>query len=245
MKDIAFRKITVYSVLIILILLVSCEKNEEDKLLKDQLIGTWKSTNSYYKSYTFNKDNTFIDTTYYLYSDNPFDFKVLEIIAGDYLVVNGQITFSNIQLSYFNGQENENNLGHSTTYDPNYNLSFEGDILVLNQKDVFEAINKTNSSILGKWSHDKLVAVYDKNLTNKSTGGTVHGIYDFKSDLSVDWQYETSYDNIVDSGNLTTVYDLTDSKLSINQWGLYNLTVSFAKNKMIWIYADRTFQRKQ
>lgn len=245
MKDLTKRRLTAYSILIVLLVLISCQKNEDDQLFKDQLIGTWKSTNSYYKSYTFNEDNTFIDTAYYLYSDNPFDFKVLSVISGNYQVDNGQLNFSNIQLIYFNGLENEYNLGQSTTYDPNYTIAFDGDILVLTQKDIFESINKLNSGIIGKWSHDKLVAVYDKSLVNKSTGGTVHGIYDFMPDLSLKWQYETSYDNIVDTGNLTTVYDLTDSKLSINQWGLYNLTVSFAKNKMIWIYGDRTFQRKQ
>jgi len=235
----------VTSIMLLLVIFASCEKNEEDQLLKDQLVGTWKSTNSYYKSYTFNEDNTFIDTAYYLYSDNPFDFKVLAIISGDYMVENGQLNFSNIHLVYFEGQNNEYTQEYSTTYDPFYIVSSDEDILVLTQKDVFESVNKTNSGIIGKWTHDKLVAAYNKNLENKFTGGILHGVYDFKPDLSVNWQYETSYDDIVNNGNSTTTYDLTNSKLSINQWGLYDLNVSFTKNKMIWIYGDRTFQRKQ
>ena len=64
-------------------------------------------------------------------------------------------------------------------------------------------------------------------------------------DLTLKWQYERSYDNIVDTGNSTTTYELTNSRLNINQWGLYDLSVSWTKSKMIWTYSDRTFQRKQ
>ena len=244
MKTLTGRKLNVCFLLIALMMIVACQKNEDDQLLKDQLIGTWKSTNSSYKSYTFNEDNTFIDTAFYLYSDNPFAFRVLEVISGDYQVDNGHLSFSNIQLIFYNGLEYEYSLGSSTTYDPDFIISFDGDILVLTQEDIFESVNKSNSGIVGKWSHDKLVAVYDKRLENKSFGGTVHGIYDFLPDLNVKWQYETSYDNVPYTYNSTAVYNMTDSKLSINQWSLYNLNVSFTKNKMIWTYSDKLFQRK-
>jgi hypothetical protein len=245
MKNLLSISLKTFSILVLLIIIASCEKNDEDQFLKDQIVGTWKSTNSYYKSYTFNENNTFIDTAYYLYSDNPFDYKVLEIISGDYLIKDGQLTFSNIRLVYYNGQESGYALGYSTTYDQLYNISFDNDILILNQKDVFEPINKSNSGIIGKWNHNKLVAVCDNNLENKYTGGSLYGIYDFKSDLSVNWQYETKYDNITKTGSASTNYDLSNSQLTINQWGLYNLNVSFTKTKMIWLYSDRTFQRKE
>lgn len=245
MKSLQPASLKVTGILFLLIIFVSCEKNEEDKLLKDQLIGTWKSTNSYYKSYTFNKDNTFIDTAFYLQSEIPLDFKIIDVITGDYMIDNGHLTFSNIHLAYFEGQDSEYAGGYSTTYDPLYNISFEGDVLVLTQKDVFESVNITNSGIIGKWRHDKLFAVYDKNSDNKFTGGILRGVYDFKPDLSVNWQYETSYDNIVNTDNWTATYDLNNSSLSINQWGLYNLTVSYPTKMMIWIYHDRTFERKQ
>lgn len=245
MKSLLSISLKASSIIILVIIIASCEKNEEDQFLKNQIVGTWESTNSYYKSYTFNVNNTFIDTAYYLYSDNPFDFKVLEIISGDYLIKDGQLTFSNIRLEYYNGQESEYSQGSSTTYDPLYNVSFYNDNLILNQKDIFESINKSNSGIIGEWSHDKLVAVCDKNIENKYTGGSLHGIYDFRSDLSVNWQYETKYDNITKTGSASTTYNISDSQLSINQWGLYNLNFSFTNNKMIWLYSDRTFKRKQ
>jgi hypothetical protein len=231
-------------ILLLLIMFVSCKKKDDDQLIKSQLVGTWKSTSGYYKSYTFNENGTFRDTTFYLDSNNPFDFKILEIITGQYNVDNGEINFSNIKLEYFMGQENVTISGRSHAYEPTYNISVQGDNLVLTQKDVFESINSSNSGIIGKWSHDKLVGVYDNSLPNKFTGGTIHGVYDFKPDLSVTWQFETSYDNKVTTGNSTTAYDLTDSKLNINQWSLYNLKVSFTKNKMIWIYDESTFQRR-
>jgi len=81
MKNILQKSSRIFGVLVMLIILVSCEK--DDLLLRDQIIGTWKSTNSYYKSYTFNKDNTFIDTAFYLPTDDPFYFEVYEIISGN------------------------------------------------------------------------------------------------------------------------------------------------------------------
>ena len=232
------------SVLALLIIFISCENNNDDQFLKDQIVGNWRSTNSYYKSYTFNENNTFIDTAFYLWSDDPFNFKVREIISGDYLIKDGLLTFSNIRLMYFDGQESGNVVGHSTTYDQLYNISFDNDILILNQKDIFEPINKSNSGIIGKWKHNKLVAVYDNNLANKYTGGSLYGLYDFKSDLSVTWQYEAKYDNITQSGGSSGNYDLLNSQLTINQWSLYNIDVLFTKTTMIWLYNDRTFQRR-
>ena len=233
----------ILGILSLLIFVASRDKNEDDQLLKEQLIGNWKSTNSYYKSYTFFDDNTFIDTAFYLVSENPSEFIVLEVISGDYVIVNGRLKFSNIQFNYIKDQDDIE--GRTSIYDSKYIVSFDGDILVLNQEDVFASVDNSNSSITGKWSHDKLIAVYDMDLENKFTGGTVHGLYEFKSDLTVKWQYETLIDNIVNTGGSTTTYDLSNNCLNINGWGLYNLTVSFAKNKMIWVYSDRTFQRKQ
>lgn len=238
------RKLNVCLLLIALMMISACQKNDDDQLFKDQLIGTWKSTNSLYKIYTFNDDNTFIDTTFYLFSDDITGFKVDRIISGEYLVDNGQLKFSNIKMTYFRGEEDENTLSLSQMYEPNHNISFDGDILVLTQKDIFESNSNSNSGIVGKWSHDKLVAIYDKRIDYRSTGGTVKGIYEFLADNTVKWQYEVSYDNSVDEGNSSTVYNLIDSKLTINQWGLNDLSVSWTKNKMIWTYSDRTFQRK-
>lgn len=245
MKDPMPRNLNILIILVLLSALYSCEKNDDDQFIKDQIIGNWKSTNSYYKSYTFKENSTFIDTTFYLFSENPSIYRVKEIIAGDFKINNGQLSFSNIRLVYFNGQGNVNLLGYSTTYDPLYDISFDNDILVLNQKDIFNPLDKSTSSIIGKWKHDKLVAVYDKNLSNKFTGGYVYGIYDFKSDLTVNWQYETKYENIINTSSTSTTYDFADSRLNINQWGLYNLTISINKDKMIWLYSDRTFQKKQ
>jgi hypothetical protein len=128
-------------------------------------------------------------------------------------------------------------------YDPVYNISFKNDILVLNQMDIFELASSSNSGIIGKWNHNKLVAAYDKTITNKSTGGTVNGIYDFKSDQSVNWQYETLYDDFTYTGSSSASYSVLDDHLTIIDWSLYDLTVSFQKNQMIWRYPDLTFER--
>jgi len=243
MKALLSSRFKICYLIIILFISTSCEKSDDSQGLKDQIVGTWKSTNSYFKSYTFRDNNTFIDTTFRL-EDNLFDFKVLEIISGNYLIRDGQLTLSNIQLNYFDGQDSEYVGGSSTTYDAVYNISFKNDVLVLNQVDVFELVGLSNSGIVGKWNHNKLIAVYDKNLANKSTGGTLYGIYDFKSDKSVTWQYETSYENIKNtSSNPSTAYNVSGELLTINDWGLYNLNISFSKNKMIWLYPDRTFER--
>jgi len=244
MKNVLTSFFKIFGILFLLITIASCEKNDEDIFLKTQILGTWKSTNSFYKSYTFNENNTFIDTAFSLKSNDPNDFKVYEIISGDYIIKDNQLTFSNIRLVYHDGLESEYLFGYSTSYDPLYNISFVNDILILNQKDIFESINKSSSGIIGKWSHDKLIAVCDKNLENPYTGGYLYGIYDFKSDLSVNWQYETKYDNITHTSNSLTDYKMSNSQLTINQWGIYDLDIIFTKNKMIWLYSDRTFERK-
>jgi hypothetical protein len=244
MKKLYPISVKIFVIVLIHAILSSCEKNRDNQILKDLLIGTWNSTNSYYKSYTFQENNSFIDTTYELKSDNPFDFKVSEIIAGDYSINDRKLIFSNIHFLYFDGQNDENIDEYSTTYDPVYKISINNDILVLNQEDDFKSINNSNSGITGKWSHTKLAAVYDKNIENKFTGGSVIGIYDFKTDLSVNWQYETEYNNITQTGNDSTTYNLSDSQLTINKWGLYDINISFTNNEMIWIYNDRTFKRK-
>jgi hypothetical protein len=210
--------------------------------LKDQLLGTWKSTNSYYKSYTFNEDNTFIDTSFVL--NDQSILVPLDIISGKYSIKDGQLTFSNIYLKYSKGID-QFTAGFSTTYDPVYNVNVDGDNLTINQKDIFESLSNSNSGIIGKWRHNKLIAVYNILLENKYSGGTLNGIYDFRSDLSVNWQFDSSFEtNIVDPGNSTTTYQLTDSQLNINRWSIYNVTVAFAKNKMTWTYGNRTFQRR-
>jgi hypothetical protein len=243
MKTLLSIRFKIFYLIILLFITASCEKSDDSQDLKDQIVGTWKSTNSYYKSYTFNDNNTFIDTTFRLKSDNPLEFYVFEIISGNYLIRDGQLTFSSIQLDYFDGQESEYVGGFSTTYDAVYNISFVNDILVLNQVDVFELVSLLNSGIIGTWNHNKLIAVYDKNLTNKFTGGTLHGIYDFKSDQSVTWQYETLYENITNTSKSSASYSVSGAHLTVNDWGLYDLNISFSKNKMVWLYPDRTFER--
>jgi hypothetical protein len=225
----------------LLVLLSSCEKDDGNASLKDQLIGTWRSTNSYYKSYTFFEDSTFIDTSFYM--ESPALFRVLEVISGDYSINNECLVFSNVHMLYFDGLEDEYVLGSGTTYDPVYNVSFRGDVLVLNQQDDFKPVRANNNGIIGKWSYDKLVAVYDKKLEIRCAGGTLYGIYDFDPDLNVYWQYEISYAGIVETSSSSTTYILNDSKLTVNQWGLYNINVSFKRDHMVWLYPDRTFER--
>jgi len=222
--------------------LTSCEKNQEDQQFKNQLLGTWKSTNSYYKSYTFYEDNTFVDTSYVLNDESVL--VPLDIISGKYSIKDGQLSFSDIALEY-SQSINQSTTGYYFTYDPVYDINVEGDNLTINQKDIFESISNSNSGIVGKWRHDKLFAIYNTFLENKYSGGKLDGIYEFKSDLSVIWQFDSSFDkNIVIPGNSKTTYQLTDSQLSINQWSIYDITVAFTKNRMIWTYGDRTFQRK-
>lgn len=242
MKTLLSLRFTIFYLIILLFITASCEKSDDSQDFKDQIVGTWKSTNSYFKSYTFKENNTFIDTAFIL-KDNLIDFKVFEIVSGNYIIKDGQLTLSNIQLDYFDGQESEYVGGSSTTYDAVYNISFKNDVLILNQIDVFELVSLSNSGIIGKWNHNKLIAVYDKNIANKSTGGTLYGIYDFKSDQSVTWQYETLYENISNTAKSSASYNVSDAHLSINEWGLYNLNISFSKNKMVWLYPDRTFER--
>lgn len=226
---------------LILNLLTGCENNEEDQQLKDQLLGTWKSTNSYYKSYTFKEDNTFIDTSFVL--NDKSVLVPLDIIAGKYSIKDGLLTFYDIYLKSSKSIE-QYTASYSFHYDPVYTINVQEDNLTINQKDIFESLSNSNSGIVGKWSHNRLFVVYSIFLENKYSGGTVNGIYDFKSDMSVNWQYNSPFDsNIIDSGNSTTTYQLTDSQLNINGWNIYNVTVSYTKNTMTWIYGNRTFQR--
>jgi len=243
MKTLLSTRFKIYYLIILLFILASCERSDDSEDLKDQIVGTWKSTNSYYKSYTFYNNDTFIDTAFILNSYNPFEYKVFDIISGEYHIKNGQLTFSNIKLDYFYGQESEYVLSSWRMYDAVYNISFKNDILVLNQEDVFELVSLSNSGIIGKWNHNKLLAVNDKNLANKSPHGTVIGIYDFKSDLSVTWQYETLYENIKNTSNSSTSYNVSGTLLTVNEWGIYDMNISFSKNKMVWLYPDRTFER--
>lgn len=243
MNRILIHYLRFFSILVFLIPLVSCEKNENDQLLKEKILGTWQSTNSYYKSYSFFDDNTFIDTAFYLISENPSTFEVSEIISGDYSIHDGLLMFSNINLVYVKGHSELSSF--ATTYDAKYIISFNADILVLNQKDIFTPLNNSSSEIVGKWAHNKLIAVLDKSTDNVFTGGLVKGIYEFKSDLSVTWQYKYSYENIEKTGGSAATYELENSNLTIINWGLYDLSVSFTKGDMVWIYGDRTFERIQ
>lgn len=231
-------------VIALMLAICSCEKNDGDQDLKNQLLGTWKSTNSFYRSYTFNENNTFIDTAFFLSSTNPQIYEPMNVISGDYLIKNGQLIFSDIKLDYFHGMENEYVFRYLTTYDSLYNISIKDGYLNLRQKDVFEQVNNSNSGIVGEWSHNKLVAVYDKSNEDRQLGGTLYGLYDFKEDLSVNWQYEENYGNMTETGNWSTIYELSGSKLTISYWGLYNLEISFGTGKMVWLYEDRTFDKR-
>jgi hypothetical protein len=232
-----------YIYLLVLLSVISCEQNDDDQILKEQIIGTWRSTNYWYRSYTFNQDNTFIDTLFEMHNNT---YTVREIISGNYKIENGELIFPSIQMSYVKGQENQYTVGFSDTYNPEFIISFQGDVLALKQKDVFELVSDQHSGIIGKWNHDKLVAVYNKNLQNVFTGGIVKGVYDFKSDLTVDWQYQIIYDNISENiSHWKVKYDFIDPQLNIIDWSLYNVSVSFTKNKMIWLYNDLTFKKEK
>jgi hypothetical protein len=232
----------------VLIVLSSCEKDNKnsaaDALIKSQLIGTWNSTNYYHKTMVFKQDNTFIDTTFDIYGDKPNEFQVGEIIKGNYKVEDNQLKVTDIKLVYFKGQESSLSLGFTTSYEPLSDLILDGDNLNVEPKVLLTAIGKSNTNIIGKWSTQKVIAVYDNNLNNKYTGGIMKVTWEFKADLTATCNYDYIYDNITKSFNESLHYEFNDPDFSIKEYG-FNAKAYITNNQMIWTYYASTYKRKQ
>jgi hypothetical protein len=248
MKNLTYSRLILYLFSFVLIILFSCEKDDKnsaaDALIKSQLIGTWNSTNYYHKTMVFNQDNTFIDTTFDIYGDKPNEFQVGEVIRGNYTVEDNQLKVIDTKLAYFKGQESSLNMGFTTSYEPLYNLILDGDNLTIEPKVLLTSIGKSNSTIIGKWSTQKVIAVYDNNLNNKYTGGIMKVTWEFKADLSAICSYDYIYDNIIKSYNESLHYEFNDPDFSIKEYG-FNAKAYFTNNQMIWTYYASTYKRKQ
>lgn len=244
MKNLIISKLTFLSILSVIITFSFCKKDDDslsnDNLIKNKLIGTWYIYN--YKTISFKTNNTFIDTSYALYNDKPNEYQITNILQGSYSIDNGQLKFSDIKLIYTKGQENVTLGSYYTELEPLNNLSFDNDKLVIEPKTSLSTELKTNS-IIGKWSSDELIAVYDKNLENKFTGGIKRSTFNFKSDSSVVCEYKFIYDNKVFSANDSVDFNFKSSVLSINQWN-FSVNVSFNDNQMFWIHSKEIYQKK-
>lgn len=246
MRNLILRRLSILLPLSVTIILNSCQKDEdispEDKLLQDQLIGTWISEDYTHKTISFYSNNTFTDSIYYITSSNPNGLQLFEVINGNFNVDDGQLTFSKITLTYTKSQE----FGypyHEVPYESLNNISYLGkNTLIIAPKTRLVQIGGTNSTINGKWYSSNLIGVYDKTLDNILTGGTSKSIFEFNSDSIVNWQYETTYENIHKTYNRTTRYDFNNSVLDLHQWG-FIANVSFTKNEMFWIYYEQYFQK--
>jgi hypothetical protein len=249
MKKITYSRLIVCSICVLLGSFLSCEKDDsmspEDRLIKNQLIGTWTFTNTNFGSITFYDDNTFIDSTYSIFGDKPLEFQINEVLKGQYLVNNGQLKYSNVKLIYVKGGQSNSTLQRSiSTYEPLNTVSFEGSNLVIKPLVLLVPSGKSNSNIIGKWSSDKVVGVYDKTLNNQYTGGTMTYNYEFKSDLSLVVNTNTVYDNIKSSDSQNLTYVFNSPTLNIKEWGYY-FTVSFEGNQMFWTYGSKTYKKNQ
>jgi hypothetical protein len=248
MKKLLFSILSVYTVLVLLIFLVSCQKDDsispEDILIKNQLIGTWTFVNTNFGSISFYEDNTFIDSTYSVFSGNPSVYQIENVLKGQYLVDNGQLKYSNVKLIYCKGQENTTLQQYITTYEPLNSVSFEGDYLVIKPKVLLVPTGKSNSGIIGKWSSDKEIGVYNKNMSVHYTGGTITFDYEFKTDLSLTVKSNTIYDNIKSSDSQTLTYEYNSPTLNIKQWGYY-FNVAFEGKQMFWTYGSKTYKKVQ
>lgn len=243
MKTQTFPRLSVFSIGIILLFFSSCQKDKTENLFKSQLVGTWNSTNYNHTTMVFKQDNTFVDSTYYIFS-NPDAFQLGMVLTGNYVVDNDQLRLSNTRLLYFYGQDTQTNSGFSTSYEPLYNITFDGNILTLEPKVQLTLISGSNSKVVGKWNTEKLVAVYDNNLSNKFTGGIMKAVWEFKSDLTSTYNYDFIYDNITKSFNENINYEFNDPELFLKEYG-FTVNVTFKKNQMIWTYYGKTYERKK
>ncbi len=198
MKKTIDLKLGLLVLLSITIFLFSCEKNEDDlstdSLLKNELVGSWYISDS--KTISFNENNTFIDTTFAIFNDRPGEYQIHDIIAGNYSIENGQLNFSNIELLYCKAQENESVGSLYIVVEPICNINIDNNSLEIEANTIFSAVENSTSNIFGEWSFEVLIAVYDKNLENKFTGGTRDVLYNFESGSNeLELNYKYTYDN--------------------------------------------------
>lgn len=248
MKNLTYPRLKVCILSFVLIVISSCEKDikdsEADALITSKLIGTWNSTNYYHKTMVFNEDNTFIDTTFNIFGDKPNVFQISEVIKGNFKVEDNQLKVTDIKLVYFKGQESSVNAGFTTSYEPLYSLILDDDNLSIEPKVLLTFIGKSNSNIIGKWSTQKLIAVYDNSLINKYTGGIMKVTWEFKADLSAACSYDYIYDNITKSHYESLHYEFNDPDFNIKEYG-FNAKAYFNNNQMTWTYYASTYIRKK
>lgn len=248
LKKLTSSKLTACFFLAIIIVLVSCQKEDcispEDILLRNKIIGTWESTDYYYKKICFKNDNTFIDSSLFIYSARPGQIQIDEVITGNYSVRDAQLFLSGIKMAFSKTQFSPTVEIYKSVYEPLYNLTLEGENLIIEPKVHLVSNLKSNSNIVGSWSSDKLIAVYDRTLPNKFTEGLIKYIYNFESDLHVDCLQKVYYKNNVESKTETADYIFSNSKLSIYHWGFY-ANVTFTKNEMFWTFQARNYKKQQ
>jgi len=154
--------ISIFSLMLLLILAIGCEKNEiqPDETLEN-IVGTWYSTyNS--ESRTFTSNFEFIDS---LFSNYREPNQTLDcIIKGKYKIINGFIEFSDINYTYVSGSGGYTYGFQFTTW----KFEIIDNTLFLNEKGIFKPVDHEASEINGKWQSNRIGATYYPDESPKS-----------------------------------------------------------------------------
>jgi hypothetical protein len=211
------------------LMIIGCDKDnpiisesEGDKLLYQQIIGTWtdgsKSTNRYYA------DRSFIDSVYQHYSDGSDDvFK--GVVQGTYRILNGVLYYNDIKVKYTDEILN--------IYAQPDQISINGNKMDIKNVRILSPIQQYNSNIYGDWTRTIWFA-YRSGNTNLVNEGYITETYSFYNDsnyyrvkqvsTSQNGIEELSYDiqcRILDQNIIINSTDTIQFALKYNQLYIY------------------------
>lgn len=142
-------------ILIITALFYSCEKDNQDNDLLNDLTGTWRYEIG---SITFNNNGEYIDSMFGVY----YTDSLMSVIEGNYNLKDDYIELHDLKYTY--RADLSGTLSKHFLF-PDYKFQIVDKILSMTQTGVFEPLGHNGNTINGLWESHRLIVVHDTRQT--------------------------------------------------------------------------------
>jgi hypothetical protein len=238
-----------YFILEICILLVlSCSREKDifgPDTLQDKMIGLWNSHNS---SIQFNRNNTFIDSTFGLNSYNDKSLSLRYVFEGKYFIEEDILIIKDFKITFAYVDSTVTFPLVASPYSRKCILS--NDSLILRDINIFDFKNSNHNDLTGTWSETRDVCVFKTNPLQIEHIGRIKYIFSFSTPI-IENDYQKY--NVIESSEFIDGYK--DNSLSMDYSCTYKppflimpfvlspgkIVVEFNGSKMYWIRETKRY----
>lgn len=216
-------------------ILFSCSSENPVEPESSKIFGTWKISN--WETVTFNSNQTFSDTTFGIFPDNPNKVVVDYVYEGTYSLENNLITYREIKLTYSKGISEGNMTAFSAPvlqreYELKENSLYLSEVLILSPKDHYSVTINSN------WEAIFWAASYDRNANPQYNGGKVLATYNFIADSNI-CRYSLKYLFQNPFPDETAILTYTKDPVTIVYDYGFKPLVILKDNKMYWYFSQQ------